>query len=122
MRKQSFLGMFFVLFLSVIVGSSTNLFAATDSTHPGFRVEGRFLYDSQGEKTILYGINKMVVWMDKDGDPAFSEIAKTGANCVRIVWTMKDGTAEELDKAITNCRAEHMIPLIELHDATGNMS
>ena len=32
---------------------------------------------------------------------------------------MKDGTPDELDTAITNCRAEHMIPIIELHDATG---
>lgn len=122
MKKHSFLGLFFALFMSMLLVNNYNVFAATDVNHPGFRVEGRFLYDNQGEKTILYGINKMVVWMDKDGDPSFSEIAKTGANCVRIVWTMKDGTAEELDKAITNCRAEHMIPMVELHDATGNFS
>lgn len=122
MKKKNVLGMFLALFLSVMLVSTPSIFAATDSNHPGFRVEGRFLYDHEGEKTILYGINKMVVWMDKDGDPSFSEIAKTGANCVRIVWTMKDGTAEELDTAITNCRAEHMIPMIELHDATGNFS
>nr|WP_302597529.1 X2-like carbohydrate binding domain-containing protein [uncultured Cellulosilyticum sp.] len=122
MKKHGFLGLFFALFMSVIMLNSTSILAATDVNHPGFRVEGRFLYDNQGEKTILYGINKMVVWMDKDGDPSFSEIAKTGANCVRIVWTMKDGTAAELDKAITNCRSEHMIPMVELHDATGNFS
>ncbi len=92
--------------------------AEVDSTHPGFRVQGRFLYDKAGEKVILYGLNKMIIWMDKDGVPSFSEIAKTGANSVRIVWTT-EGTAEELDTAIRNCRAEHMIPMIELHDATG---
>lgn len=113
------LGLFLVLFSFLMVSTSSNAFAAVDATHPGFRVEGRFLYDNQDEKTILYGINKMVVWQDKDGDPSFSEIAKTGANCVRIVWTMKDGTAAELDTAIANCRAEHMIPIVELHDATG---
>ncbi|HRU39620.1 MAG TPA: cellulase family glycosylhydrolase, partial [Candidatus Goldiibacteriota bacterium] len=40
------------------------------------------------------------------------------ANCVRIVWTMKDGTMEELDGVIEKCLAEKMIPMIELHDAT----
>lgn len=95
--------------------------AATDSTHPGFRVEGRFLYDNTGEKVILYGVNKMCIWTDKDGVPSFSEIAKTGANCVRITWGV-DGSAEDLDTVIRNCRAEHMIPIIELHDATGDWS
>ncbi len=121
MRKHKLVGLFLVFVMSLMF-TSNFIFAAVDKTHPGFRVEGRFLYDNQGEKTILYGINKMIVWMDKDGDPSFSEIAKTGANCVRIVWTMKDGTAQELDTAIANCRAEHMIPIVELHDATGNFS
>lgn len=120
MKKRHFLlGLFTAIFLALAISTGTSASAAVDATHPGFRVEGRFLYDNQGEKTILYGINKMVVWQDKDGDPSFKEIAKTGANCVRIVWTMKDGTPEELDTAITNCRAEHMIPIVELHDATG---
>jgi mannan endo-1,4-beta-mannosidase len=122
MKKRHLLGLFFVIFMFLICSKSSVALAATDANHPGFRVEGRFLYDNQGEKTILYGINKMVVWMDKDGEPSFSEIAKTGANCVRIVWTMKDGTAQELDTAITNCRAEHMIPIVELHDATGEIN
>lgn len=120
MKKRHFLlGLFTAIFLALAISTGTSASAAVDADHPGFRVEGRFLYDNQGEKTILYGINKMIVWQDKDGDPSFKEIAKTGANCVRIVWTMKDGTPEELDTAITNCRAEHMIPIVELHDATG---
>lgn len=115
------------LFVSLLVvliflqPSFNQSFAAVDSTHQGYRVEGRFLYDNTGEKVILYGINKMAIWMDKDGDPSFSEIAKTGANSVRIVWTT-EGTAEELDTVIRNCRAEHMIPMVELHDATGDWS
>ncbi len=120
MKKRHFLlGLFTAVFLALTISTGTSASAAVDADHPGFRVEGRFLYDNQGEKTILYGINKMIVWQDKDGDPSFKEIAKTGANCVRIVWTMKDGTPEELDTAITNCRAEHLIPIVELHDATG---
>lgn len=87
--------LFSVLVFALISLNSTSAFAAVDETHPGFKVKGRFLYDVNDEKTLLYGINKMIVWTDKDG------------------------TAEELDTAITNCRAEHMIPIVELHDATG---
>ncbi len=119
MKKRTWFILLFIIFMSFTFYKSDLAYAAVDETHPGFRVNGRFLYDNQDEKTVLYGINKMIVWQDKDGNPSFSEIAKTGANCVRIVWTMKDGTQEELDTAITNCRAEHMIPIIELHDATG---
>lgn len=118
-KKHILFGLLGACLFAPVLFTSKPVAAATDATHPGFKVVGRDLYDLNDEKTTLYGINKMIVWMDKDGDPSFKEIAKTGANCCRIVWTMKDGTAEELDTAITNCRAEHMIPIIELHDATG---
>ncbi|QNU66064.1 discoidin domain-containing protein [Ruminiclostridium herbifermentans] len=117
MKKLYFLLSALVLFF-ILTPLSNHASAETDSIYPGFRVKGRFLYDKAGEKVILYGINKMIIWMDKDGVPSFSEIAKTGANSVRIVWTT-EGTAEELDTVIRNCRAEHMIPMVELHDATG---
>ena len=72
MKKNGLRGLVQALVMFVMITSSSIIFAATDANHPGFRVEGRFLYDNQGEKTILYGINKMVVWMDKDGQPSFS--------------------------------------------------
>jgi mannan endo-1,4-beta-mannosidase len=87
-------------------------------SYPGFRVQGRHLYDNQGEQVVLCGVNKMIIWMDTDGAPSYSEIAKTGANAVRIVWTT-DGLSEQLDNTIYNCRMESMIPMVELHDATG---
>lgn len=118
--KKAYLFLILLVLFIIPAAFNTSL-AAVDSTHPGFRVEGRFLYDNTGERVILYGVNKMAIWMDKDGDPSFSEIAKTGANSVRIVWTT-EGTAEELDTVIRNCRAQHMIPMVELHDATGEWS
>lgn len=97
--------------------------AGTGSTAqtPGLRTSGRHLYDRCGEKVVLRGVNEMVVWSGgKDGDPEFAEIAQTGANAVRIVWTVKDGSAAELDRAIGNAVAQKMIPIPELHDATGD--
>ena len=94
--------------------------------HPGFFVEGRFLHDFCGNKVTLRGVNKMNIWTDPTGE-SFAEIAKTGANCVRIVWTArdKDGKstkAADLDNLITRCAAQKMIPMVEVHDATGDWS
>ncbi len=89
--------------------------------YPGFRVKGRHLYDKCGEKVILRGINNPNIWFEKNGVPRYTEIDKTGANVIRIVW-QTNGTAQELDEAIANCIAKSMIPMAELHDATGDLS
>lgn len=118
MKKRFYLAVLVAFLAFMIVPDARGVQAATDANHPGFYVKGRFLYDNQGEKVTLYGLNKMCTWTDKDGDPAFKEIAKTGANTVRITWSIDD-TAEDLDTVLTNCRKEHMIPVIEVHNATG---
>lgn len=89
--------------------------------HPGFYVQGRFLYDPCGEKVILRGVANPNIWFKRDGMPYYEEIEKTGANVVRIVWETQ-GSAQELDLAISNCIAYSMIPMPECHDATGNWS
>jgi len=87
-----------------------------------FRVEGRHLHDRCGERVVLRGVNEMIVWSaGKDGVPEFAEIAKTGANSVRIVWN-EEGSAAELDAAIGNAVAAELIPMIEHHSATGDLS
>ncbi|MBN1407164.1 MAG: cellulase family glycosylhydrolase [Calditrichaceae bacterium] len=101
--------LFFSLFL---------LISSCADRYPGFRVTGRYLYDKCGEKVILRGVNKKIIWEDPDGIPSYREIAKTGANVVRIVWLTR-GTADSLDMNITRCRENKMIPMIECHDATG---
>ena len=88
------------------------------------KVKGRHLYDSCGEKVILRGANHMTVWVDwdgtpRDGLPTYTEMAKSGANAVRIVWTTEEDTKPaELDRAITNAIKNKMIPMVELHDMT----
>ena len=118
--KNVFIGRMFmwpVLVLIMILAGFNSGFCAD---LPGFKVAGRFLYDRCGEKVILKGINKMTVWTDISGE-AFSEIEKTGANSVRIVW-VTDGAVEKFDAVITKCHENHMIPMVELHDATGDWS
>jgi len=89
---------------------------------PGYYVEGRHLYDRCGERVVLRGINEMIIWSpNKNGTPEFAEIAKTGANVVRIVWTT-EGDAAALDRAVANALAAQLIALVELHDATGEFA
>jgi mannan endo-1,4-beta-mannosidase len=65
---------------------------------------------------------------DPTGTVSFPEIRKTGANTVRIVWAItkdlaKNGPATDaatLDALIANARANGLVPMVELHDATGN--
>src|SRR4051812_17263697 len=95
-----------------------------------FFTDGRELFDLVGKKVILRGVNKMSVWDESDptGDTYFAEIRKTQANSVRIVWAitkdLKPGGAQTdldtLDALITNARKNQLIPMIELHDATGD--
>ena len=106
-------------------GTGGNL-GGTGGAEPGamgtFRVDGRHLYDRCGEKVMLRGVNEMIVWSDgKDGLPEYVEIAKTGANSVRIVWN-EEGTAAEMDVAIAGALANDMIPMVEHHSATGDLS
>lgn len=93
-----------------------------------FYTQGRYLYDKLGNKVILRGVNKMSIWDENDptGSISFPEIRKTGANSVRIVWAirkdLKPGASDTdpttLDALITNAKTNHLIPMIELHDAT----
>ncbi len=88
---------------------------ALADSQPGFYVKENKIYAPGGEELIMRGVNKMFVWNDKEGTN-MAEIAKTGANTVRIVWAIKDGTAEELDRLIGLCAGFGMVPMIELHD------
>lgn len=85
-------------------------------------VKGRDLYTACGEKVVIRGVNEMFIWSkNKTGSVILPEIAKTGANGVRLVWTTS-GAVDELDQLIGNCLAQQMIPIPELHDATGDFS
>ncbi|TYQ14623.1 UNVERIFIED_CONTAM: mannan endo-1,4-beta-mannosidase [Acetivibrio alkalicellulosi] len=116
MKNVKKLSLVLAIILSLVISLPALSFA--DDRYPGFRVQGRFLYDNTGEKVILYGPNIMTIWGEVSGEKTFAEIAKTGANAIRIVW-LTTGSARNLDLAIYNCRKNNMIPMVELHDATG---
>ena len=81
-------------------------------------VQGGTLRDRCGEKLVLRGINHPTMFIDREGK-ALPEIAKTGANAVRLFWYAKKGVAiSEADAAISRAIAEHMVPILEMHDST----
>lgn len=87
---------------------------------PGFFVKDRFLYSPCNEKVILRGVNEMSAWSgeDRSGEKYFPEIAKTGANTVRITLD-NNTTPGQVDSLINNCIINNMIPIPENHSATG---
>ena len=105
-----------ILSTSTAVGIPGNLY-----------VSGRYLRTPCGDTIIIRGMNKMIIYT---GDTAlrrqtYAEIRKTGANCTRIVWLASptdqiDATPAGLDRAIQGCIDNDMIPMPELHDATGD--
>ena len=125
---------FSFLFLLIFIGhtscsqrkqeKNTQAEVETSETRKTFTVKGRHLYDPNGDKVILRGVNEMFIWStDLDGSRTLPEIAKTGANVTRIVWLSDKETPNasprNLDRIITNCIAQGMIPMPELHGATG---
>ena len=101
-----------------------SLVVFTSSAQQVMQVKGRHLYDPCGEQVVLRGVNEMFIWSDDPtGEKIMPEIARTGANVVRIVWlTDKENSKaspENLDRVIQNCIKNKMFPMPELHGATG---
>lgn len=94
---------------------------------PVFTVSGNKILDTDGDEVKLRGVNKMSVFDDEDprGNAYFPQIAMSKSNTVRIVWAINDDNGptdvNDLDALITNCRNNKMLPMIELHDATGDL-
>jgi mannan endo-1,4-beta-mannosidase len=85
-----------------------------------YYVDGGKLYDPCGEPVVLRGVNKMAVYLDRKGD-SFPEIAKTGANTVRFMWFTQVGAAEAV-QTLQRAIDSELIPIWEMHDATGDFS
>jgi mannan endo-1,4-beta-mannosidase len=87
-------------------------------THTSYYVQDGALYDHCGEKVILRGINHPTLYVDREG-AALPEIAKTGANSVRLFWfATHDIAITQAEAAISAAIEQQMIPILEMHDST----
>jgi mannan endo-1,4-beta-mannosidase len=115
MHKKSFFPLLILTaFVALIVFSQAGKVSASS----GFRVDNGTLMDSNGNSFVIRGINNPHIWYDTKAFNALDEIAKTGANTVRIVWDTT-GKASRLEEIIKRCIELNMIAMPELHCATG---
>ena len=115
MQKQLYLSLFiFAIIVSIFLSGQP----ADASTSSGFQVKNGVLKDSKGNSFVIRGINNPHIWYDTKAYNALDEIAKTGANTVRIVWDTT-GSASRLEEIIKRCIELNMIAMPELHCATG---
>jgi mannan endo-1,4-beta-mannosidase len=85
----------------------------------GFTVSGTKLLDANNEEFIIRGVNNPHIWYLHKSYKSLTRLANLKVNTVRIVWQTK-GDIRQLDKIISRCIKLQIIPLVELHDATGN--
>jgi mannan endo-1,4-beta-mannosidase len=89
-------------------------------------VKGKHIISPCGDTIVLKGVNYAAYsWGWNTSENLFPEIAKSGANCVRIVWYKTNNAPAYanlalLDSALSRCIQYKMIPVLELHDVTCN--
>jgi mannan endo-1,4-beta-mannosidase len=83
-----------------------------------YHVDKGLLFDGCGEQVVLRGVNHPTMYVDRAGK-AMAQIARTGANAVRLFWFAEHGVAiGEAESAIDAAVENGMVPMLELHDST----
>ncbi len=115
----------------LLIGNGWDVSGITASTNfpvnnATLRVSGRFLTGRHGENIVLRGVDLPLLddW-SFPGSDYLSELAQSGANCVRIQWYLNYGdsgrpayTADELGNFLDRCVAANIIPILMLADET----
>jgi mannan endo-1,4-beta-mannosidase len=107
--------------LSADAGATSD--AAQPSAHSGasasaYKVKDGKIFDGCGEEFVMRGVNHPTIYTDREG-AAFPEIAKTGANTVRLFWFGTHGVSvSELEGPVTKAVQNGLLPIIEMHDST----
>ena len=108
----------------IMSGSFSTLHAKAAGN--GFYVDGTTIRDANGNAFIMRGINVAHAWYTSYTEKSLKAIAATGANTVRIV--VSDGavytktSSSELSNIISMCKANNLVCILEVHDATGSDS
>lgn len=108
-------GILFMVFLSVFSCRS----GSEHEQYRGFKTEGNRLLDANGNEFVLRGVNIPFAWYLNESYDALDDVAHSGVNCVRIVWE-SSLPVQGLDQILQKCIDLKMIPMVELHDATGD--
>lgn len=87
----------------------------------GFTTAKSKLIDAEGQVFLIRGMNNPHAWFGEKAYQALDDIQAVGCNTIRIVWETK-GRDSDLERIIQRCIELEMIPMVELHDVTGNTS
>jgi mannan endo-1,4-beta-mannosidase len=100
--------------------------ALVGAAQPGFYVQAGRLYDALGAEFVMRGVNSPHIWFDVDNQylayQALTSIASYNTNTVRVVWETTGGSAALLRRVLYRIVELKMVPMLELHDATGSTS
>jgi mannan endo-1,4-beta-mannosidase len=91
----------------------------------GFFVSNGRLYDRRGNDFVMRGVNNPLAWFRNRNTGALAwltQIASTGANAVRLVWETDVPDTALLRESIERSLQLRMVPMIEMHDVTGETS
>jgi mannan endo-1,4-beta-mannosidase len=91
----------------------------------GFHIYDGRVFDANKNEFIMRGVNNPHAWYDNYNRwlaySALFHIASSKSNTVRIVWEKNSVlTVSDLDKVIAEAVRLKLIPMVELHDATGS--
>lgn len=113
--------------LTLPAGASVAVEVAAAAPAPtkarGFTVKGAQILDPAGKPWIPRGINHTVAWGHHENNlRAIAEIAKTGANCIRLVFRSGLGydTPAEQRVVVEECLRVGLVPILGCWDATGS--
>jgi mannan endo-1,4-beta-mannosidase len=96
------------------------ILAVTHAWSQGFSVSGTSLIDANGNNFIMKGINVPLAWFIDDVNNNIANIRnRTGANTLRIV-VGTETSDDAWQTCVQKCINNDMIPMVELHDVTGN--
>lgn len=84
-----------------------------------FTVSGTKLLDAKGNEFVIRGVNNPHSWHYDQSIKWLTQLSEMKVNCIRIVWQTKDKPSQ-LKKVVKQCIDLKMIPMVELHDATGD--
>ncbi len=89
----------------------------------GFSVQDGKLIDVNGNPFLMRGVNDPYAWYSDGAQERMADIASVGANAVRVVlssgqqWSRTSGA--ELQNIISWTKANKLVAVLEVHDATG---
>lgn len=106
-----------LIILLIFAAASTLSFAQSGA----FTTDKQNLVDANGKVFVIKGMNNPHAWFGERAYQALDDIRAVGSNTIRIVWGTK-GKDADLERIIERCIELEMIPMVELHDVTGNKS